>query len=85
MKLWLLKPCEGLPSNYNPWEPWYDKAFGFVVRADTEATARQIADNNSGDEGTPYVSPWLDANYSTCVELLPDGEAGLILQDYHAA
>lgn len=37
MKLWLLRPVVGLDENDNPWWPWYDKAFGFVVRAETEA------------------------------------------------
>ena len=36
MRLWLLRPQEGLIEGDNPWDPWYDKAFGFVVRAETE-------------------------------------------------
>lgn len=31
MKLWLLRPIE--TEGPNLWDPWYDKAFGFVVRA----------------------------------------------------
>ena len=42
MKLWLLRPREDLPYDKDPWEPWYDKAFGFVVRAETEERARAI-------------------------------------------
>ena len=30
MRLWLLRPVEG----DSLWDPWYDKAFGFVVRAE---------------------------------------------------
>lgn len=37
MRLWELRPID---KDSGPWEPWYDKAFGFVVRADTEAQAR---------------------------------------------
>jgi len=50
MPLWLLRPREDLPVEDNPWEPWYDKAFGFVVRAKTEAIARQLANADGGAE-----------------------------------
>jgi hypothetical protein len=33
MKLWILKPVPGLSDDVNPWNPWYYKVFGFVVRA----------------------------------------------------
>ena len=46
MKLWILRPIEGSPY----WEPWYDKAFGFVVRAKDEKEARMIAYRDQGDE-----------------------------------
>jgi hypothetical protein len=81
MKLWLLRPIEGLENN--PWEPWYDKAFGFVVRAETEERAREIANESGGDEKPKNA--WLDSTLSTCNELLPDGEEGLIIEDFHAA
>jgi hypothetical protein len=38
VRLWLLRPVE---SGSAFWEPWYDKAFGFVVRAETEEDARK--------------------------------------------
>ena len=47
MKLWLLEAKANLPTDDNPWEPWYDKSFGFVVRAETEAEARKIAHENA--------------------------------------
>ena len=92
MKLWLLKPVEGLKEN-NPWDPWYDKAFGFVVRAETEDAARKIANDNGGSETGPVRTrvyrtggdPWLDKKLSTCSELLTDGEAGLVLKDFASA
>ena len=87
MKLWLLRPIEGLKNS--PWEPWYDKAFGFVVRAETEAEARRYADEDGGEETERYQQvqrhPWLDAALSTCVELLPEGESGVVIQDFYAA
>ena len=83
MKLFLLRPIEGLENN--PWKPWYDKAFGFVVRAETEERAREIANESSGDEKEKHINPWLDSTLSTCYELLPDGEEDLIIVDFHAA
>jgi hypothetical protein len=94
MKLWLLLPAKPLPVNDNPWEPWFDKAFGFVVRAITEEDARTVAHNEAGNENRGEFlrtktantkAPWLDARYSTCVELLPDGEPGLVMKDFAAA
>lgn len=95
MKLWLIRPkTDGLTDADNPWEPWFDKAFGFVVRADTEEQARQLAHEDAGDENRGEFfsrktantnEPWLDAKYSTCEELTPDGEAGVVMQDFHAA
>jgi len=49
MKLWLLRP-RVLEDTFDPWEPWYDKAFGFVVRAETEKDARQMAQERAGIE-----------------------------------
>ena len=80
MKLWLLRPIE---ENTKAWEPWYDKNFGSVVRAETEVEARAIASIDAhGDEG-PNV--WLDSTQTSCVELLAEGEAELVIQDFAAA
>ena len=88
MKLFLLRPVKDLP-NENPWEPWYDKTFGFVVRAENHVTARHLADEAGGDE-TSFRSdgsdhPWLDPKFSTCVELLKDGGAEVVINDHHSA
>ena len=94
MKLWILRPLDNLPGDDNPWEPWYDKAFGFVVRAETEADARKLAHENAGDENrgeflqreiAKTKSPWLDGRYSSCVELTADGPTEVILEDIHSA
>ena len=92
MMLWLLRPIEPRP---NLWKPWYDKSFGFVVRASTEEEARHIAQANGGDEigptfftdGTQSEGPraWLDAQYSSCVPLINDGKPALIIRDFWAA
>ena len=82
-KLWILQPNEGLPND-NPWKPWYDKAFGFVVRANTEDAARQFAHDDAGDENRD-MSPWLDPKYTSCIELSKAGDIGIVLRDFAAA
>lgn len=93
MKLFLLQPADNLPKK-NPWEPWFDKAFGFVVRAEDEAAARTLAAAAAGDEaGRDYSTtppsdrpnPWLDPALSSCVELTPDGAAEVVIKDFAAA
>ena len=87
MKLWLLEAKCDLPYGDDPWDPWYDKAFGHVVRAATEHEARKIADANAGAENREsYLGkPWIDERYSTCIELIADGEPGIIITDMQAA
>jgi hypothetical protein len=94
MKLWLLRPIDGLVNGDSPWEPWYDKAFGFVVRAETEAEARDMANAEAGDENRGSFlgqktadtnEPWKSAKYSTCTELLPEGAAEVVMQDFARA
>ena len=91
-KLWLLRPEDCLPED-DPWEPWYDKAFGFVVRAETEEEARKLANKEGGGETGPVSNkvyreggnPWLDEKYSTCVVLYSYGEKGVVIRDFAAA
>ena len=86
MLLWLLRPCESVVNLRsradNPWEPWYDATFGFVVRAATEERAREIAELSSGAE---RKGAWLDSRYSTCEVLTADGAEGLVIEDNHQA
>jgi hypothetical protein len=86
MKLWLLRPRDDLPDQDDPWWNRHDKAHGFVVRAQTEQQAREIAHQHAGDENqaSTYIkAPWLDPRYSTCKQLLPDvGMEGVIIRDY---
>lgn len=82
MKLWLLRPVDGLEDNDDPWNPWYDRSFGFVVRAETEEKARALAHDAGGQEnGETTERPWMDAKYTSCVELLPEGPAEVIMAD----
>ena len=90
MKLWLLRPQEkyervslgGNDDASNPWEPWFDKAFGFVVRAETEERARQLASEDAGDENE---GSWLSPEFSSCVELSVTGLETVIIRDFASA
>lgn len=79
MKLWILRPID---PNGGPWFPWYDKAFGFVVRAESEKEARELVAFDAGDESW---EAWVDSKYSSCVELTPIGEREIIIKDFAAA
>jgi len=102
VKLWLLRPVK----NHALWASWYDKAFGFVVRAETEVDARALVSRIEHEEeleegvvirravpayaGNEGVRAWSDSQYSTCVELNPEGnEHGkvteVILRDFRFA
>ena len=94
-RLWLLRPI-GYPNETDdgPWVPWYDKVFGFVVEAETEERAREMADANAGDENWGFTrgdlatrkrAPWLNREWSTCVELAATGEQRIIMKDFAAA
>lgn len=78
MKLWLLRARDGA----EPWEPWYDTAAGFVIRAVDETIARDLAARKSGDEGG---RAWRDSRLSTCVELTGDGPEGIVMRDFAPA
>jgi hypothetical protein len=77
MKLWLLRPVNEASE---PWAPWFDCTFGFVVRGETETAARTIAAEQAGDEGP---AAWLSPDTATCTELRADGSPGVIMMDYN--
>lgn len=78
MKLWILRPKD----KDKLWEPWYDKAFGFVVCAEDEAGARLQAARSPGDEGK---EAWLNDKHSTCVELTVGPTPFIVMQDFASA
>lgn len=85
MKLWTLQPI-ALEDKSGPWWFPYDVALGFIVRAETEQDARQLAASDCGDEGS---DAWLDQALSSCIELadLPlttDGPAEVIMRYFNA-
>lgn len=86
MKLWVLY---AIP----PFAEQYDCNRGFVVRAESEFAARLWAAQTGGDEqprvdsGEAVKRPfngWLDRKNASCEELLAEGDAGMILQDFNA-
>jgi len=81
-KLWILRPRVAVGFTRSPWEPWYDKTFGMIVRAVSERSARSIAAQGCAYEGE---EAWLNSDYSTCIELVPEGNAGVIMVDHARA
>jgi hypothetical protein len=84
----------GLQEDDDPWDPWFDKCFGFVVRAPTKRRARELANGAAGQENrgvflftkiADTTTPWLDPKYSSCIELTGAGEEGVIIEDVHSA
>ena len=95
MKIWILRPNQNLPEEDNPWNPWFDKCFGMIIQAETETSARHIADANGEDETrdghdnftNTNISnhPWLNKRYSTCQELIATEDEKVILKDIQQA
>lgn len=76
MKLWLLER-----DPFQPAMVIYNANNGFVIRAETEQHAREIASQQRGDEGSVT---WLDPKRSKCRELTADGPPELVLRDFNA-
>ncbi len=77
MNLYILRPIKD-------WEPWYDRAFGFVVRAASARNAREAAAAQwqHGDEGAEV---WRDPKLTSCQILRSEGEEGVVLRDFRSA
>ncbi len=85
MKLWLLRPASKYAQDDGgPWDPWYDKMFGLVARAETDGDARRLAADAALDEGRVA---WLSPDLSTCEVLVADnGESeGIVISDMKSA
>lgn len=78
MKLWHLYAAKN--SKDDLWG--YDCAYGFVVAAETEDEAREIAASKAGCEGAnTWRQPW----NTVCEELRAENEKpGVILRDFVA-
>lgn len=82
LKLWILHPLDDLPEDTNPWRPWYDRTFGFVICALSEDDARALAGADAGAEGD---DAWTNPTLSTCEELTADDEPGVVMRDFARA
>lgn len=87
MKIYILRP---IISGGEPWSPWYDKAFGFVVCAETSEEARHLAQEAGGDEvwenfHSTKNSVWTNPSLTICKELVAGDEAKIIMRDFAAA
>lgn len=80
MNIYVLKPKDRKDGG-GPWNPWYDKAFGFIVAASGPHQARILAASRCGDEG---MDVWFDPKWTTC-KILKASKQGIILRDYAAA
>lgn len=83
MKLWLLRPI--LKKEDSPWRRLYDMSFGFVILAESEERARAIAHESSGEESKVVDNPWLDSNFTICVELKPElhEQEDVVMMDFY--
>lgn len=62
----------------------YDSYIGFVIRADSERQARELAQAKVADEGRVIYNIWMNPQFSDCYVLPHDGDAGIILSSFHA-
>ena len=88
MNLYLLRPVENhCDMGDDPWNPWYDKDFGHVVRADSEEAARKMCGSLGSGYNDTYaeLNAWLLPKYSTCEVLEEEGEEDIIITDNHRA
>jgi hypothetical protein len=67
-----------LVLNYNG---GYDTHRGFVIRAEDAVQAVIVADKNASRDS---YQDWLDPNQTTCVEVVTQGDAGVILAAFDA-
>ncbi|MBX3027062.1 hypothetical protein KF840_19335 [bacterium] len=86
MPFWKLTPIN---PHLGDFRGEIEKAFGFVIRAQTEHQARTIANAHSGVEkgpsGTDHYgqiggNPWLDNAKTHCVQVAPDGPDEVVLR-----
>lgn len=95
MKLWLLyakgyDPSGETPYDFDAAERFdYDCNWAFVVRAESEAEARAIAQSKGSDEtrngyAGERFDTWLDPTVVICEALDAEGKPGVVVCDYHA-
>ncbi len=58
----------------------YDECNGFVIRAESEQRARDMAAGAAWDEGKDF---WIDPARSYCLPLPVDGAEEIVMSDTH--
>src|SRR5947209_5842427 len=80
-RLWLLKPLDAIVTACDSaWCSPADCCWAFVIRAESEGAARQLAQAAGQGEVRPDLRTWLDPRLTSCVELSGDGAPEIILQ-----
>ena len=80
MKLWLL---DSLHVKGSPTWSRYDVCDGFMVRAETEQQAREIAKEATAGESWDE-NPWLNPALTSCEQVFIDGEPGIVMSSFRA-
>lgn len=62
----------------------YDEYLGYVIAADTETQARDIAAANAADEGAEVWNSQLDCNVTLLALNSTKREAGIVLDSFNA-
>ena len=75
MKLWHLQRLPGFDADY-------DENQALVVRAIDAKSARKLAIDSANNVNE--VEVWADSTKTACVELLAEGEQGVIVRDFMA-
>ena len=75
MKLWLIERIK------DPFSEW-DIYTGFVVRAEDEQAARQLALEERSESWIGNKGEWLSAEFATCTEIALAGDAEVILYNF---
>lgn len=78
MVIYVLIPADGVEFGYDDYD-------GFVVRAQSEDEARQLAYELAADGNLhrDMASWWLDAEKTICEEVPPEGEPKYVLASFH--
>lgn len=78
-KLFILEKRQGIKWDKDPWHRQYEAYHAFVVRAESEQKARELAHNCRGDENQSGLNPWLNREYTSCKELKAGGGSGVVI------
>jgi hypothetical protein len=88
MNIYVLEPIS--IGKGTPWDPWYDKTFKVIVCAKDETEARELANEEGGNENGHWMggdeerSVWKDEKLTIC-EIYEPTESEVIVSDHRSA